>query len=174
MPGPLSLSTRSTAATTKQAPPSKSFSEALPERLYLQPIRSGPYSYHKVNVAAMRANQQSLLNWMRRALSIRRNQRAFGRGELAILPSPETILAYVRSLPREVVAVVNNLSPQEEIVSFALDDVASSCSWLRGAAVLHATDLFTRRRILLSEAAPMRLRLPPHGHVWLSVKPATR
>ena len=74
-----------------------SFSRADPGSLVLPPIMDPLYGYQAVNVEAQSRDPYSLLNWMRRMLSIRRQQQAFGRGSLRLLvPSNRRILAYVR------------------------------------------------------------------------------
>src|SRR6202008_3260879 len=61
------------------------FSNADPQRLYLQPIMDPIYGYQAVNVEAQQREPSSLLNWMRRMLTVRKGVKAFGRGTLTFL-----------------------------------------------------------------------------------------
>jgi hypothetical protein len=54
----------------------------------------------------------SLLNWMRRMITVRKRHTAFGRGEMTLLyPRNRKILAYLREHEDETVLCVANLSP---------------------------------------------------------------
>src|ERR1043165_5749843 len=73
------------------------FSRADPAILVLPPLMDPLYGYQSVNVEAQARDPHSLLNWMRRMLSIRKRCKAFGRGTLKLLyPSNRAILAYMR------------------------------------------------------------------------------
>ncbi len=56
------------------------FSRADPQRLVLPPIMDPLYGYQTVNVEAQSHDPHSLLNWTRRMLAVRKQQKAFGRG----------------------------------------------------------------------------------------------
>ena len=61
------------------------FSKADPARLVLPPIQDPLDGFQAVNVEAQARYPNSLLNWMRRMLAVRRRTRAFGRGEMSLL-----------------------------------------------------------------------------------------
>jgi len=62
------------------------FSRAPQSQLYLPPIAHGDYGFRKVNVAAQRADPQSLMNWLRNTLRLRASySRTFGRGVCSML-----------------------------------------------------------------------------------------
>ena len=73
------------------------FSRADPAKLVLPPILDPLYGYQTINVEAQARDPHSLLNWMRRLLAVRSQQKAFGRGspEDAHAEQP-TDLAYLR------------------------------------------------------------------------------
>ncbi len=74
------------------------FSRTDPARLVLPPIMDAQYGYQALNVEAQNADPYSLLNWMRKLLSIRKQYQAFGRGSLRLLyPSNRKIFAYIRA-----------------------------------------------------------------------------
>jgi maltose alpha-D-glucosyltransferase/alpha-amylase len=88
------------------------FSRADPQALYLPLVIDPIYHYQAINVEAQRGGASSLLNWMRRLISIRKRYPVFGRGAIEFLhPENQTVLAYLRCHPdQETILVVNNLS----------------------------------------------------------------
>ncbi len=87
------------------------FSRADPARLYLPPIMDPVYGYRAVNVEAQARSPSSLLNWMRRIISVRRSRKTFGRGSLRFLyPANRKVLAYLREYEGEAILCVANLS----------------------------------------------------------------
>ncbi|MFN8094372.1 MAG: maltose alpha-D-glucosyltransferase [Vicinamibacteria bacterium] len=103
------------------------FSSADPERLY-QPIISNPvYGYQAVNVESQRRQENSLLNWTRRIIQVRRSSRVFGRGSIEFLrPANHRVLAYLRRLDAETVLVVNNLAGTAQAVELDLRSLAGA------------------------------------------------
>ena len=92
------------------------FSRADPASLVLPPIMDPLYGFQTVNVESQARDPHSLLNWTRRMLSIRKQQKAFGRGTLKMLaPSNRRILAYIREFTgvdgkHELILCVANVS----------------------------------------------------------------
>ncbi|WP_404361892.1 maltose alpha-D-glucosyltransferase [Marinobacter sp.] len=75
------------------------FSRADPARLVLPPIMDPLYGFQSVNVEAQMGDPHSLLNSMRRMLTVRGQHRAFSRGSMRMLyPANRNILAYMREL----------------------------------------------------------------------------
>ena len=75
------------------------FSRADTARLFAPPIVDPVYGYQAVNVEALERSPFSLLNWMKRLITLRRQHRVFGRGTLEFVPcSNRKVLAYVRRL----------------------------------------------------------------------------
>ena len=73
------------------------FSRADPSRLVLPPIMDALYGFEAVNVEAQTSDRHSLLNWTRRAIAVRRQYQAFGRGSFRLLyPKNRKVLAYLR------------------------------------------------------------------------------
>ena len=64
------------------------FSKADPARLVLPPIQDPLYGFQAVNVEAQARSPNSLLNWMRRMIAVRKQHPAFGRGSIARVPVP--------------------------------------------------------------------------------------
>jgi maltose alpha-D-glucosyltransferase / alpha-amylase len=122
------------------------FSDAA--QTYTPVIDDETYGYRAVNVAASLADESSLLNWLRKALSIRRGHPAFGRGHAEFLhPSDPALLAFTLTYELDRVLVVANLSDTARPV-----DIPS-----RGA------DLFRS-----AKSMGERFVLEPYGFRWIS------
>jgi len=137
------------------------FSSADPERLY-QPIISNPvYGYQAVNVESQRRQDNSLLNWTRRLIQVRRSSRVFGRGSIEFLrPANHRVLAYVRRLGDETVLVVNNLAGSAQAVE--LD--------LRGLAGAIPIEMFGRSLFPRVGERPYVMTLGPYDFFWFRLR----
>jgi maltose alpha-D-glucosyltransferase/alpha-amylase len=142
------------------------FSRGDPAGLYLPPLMDPVYGYQAVNVEAQTGNQSSLLNWMRRLITVRQSTKVFGRGKLTFLyPTNRRVLAYLRQHEQETVLCVANLarSPQ----SFSLD--------LTAFKTLVPVEMFGRAAFPLISEAPYELSLPGHSFYWFALEsPETR
>ncbi|MGE5859104.1 MAG: maltose alpha-D-glucosyltransferase, partial [Ignavibacteria bacterium] len=97
------------------------FSNANPQKLFLPVIIDPEYHYEALNVEVHQGNLSSLLWWMKRAISVRKNYKAFGRGTLEFLsPSNPKVLAFLRKYEEEVILVVANLSRFSQVVELDL------------------------------------------------------
>jgi maltose alpha-D-glucosyltransferase/alpha-amylase len=117
------LGDRDTVRTPMQwtADRNAGFSRAEPARLYLPPIMDPVYGYESVNVEAQSRSAGSLLNWMKRIISVRKAHRAFGRGTLEFLhPGNRKILAYLREHEDEAILCIANLSRSAQPVELDL------------------------------------------------------
>jgi maltose alpha-D-glucosyltransferase / alpha-amylase len=99
------------------------FSRADPQRLYLPPIMDANFGYQTINVEAQQRDPSSLLNWMRRMISVRKLQPAFGRGELTFLyPNNRKVLAFMRQHADLKLLCVFNLSRSAQAVELDLSE----------------------------------------------------
>lgn len=138
------------------------FSRADPQRLVLPPIMDPLYGYQTVNVEAQSHDPHSLLNWNRRLLAVRKQQKAFGRGTLKMLtPSNRRILAYIREYTdaegnTEIVLCVANVSRAAQAAELDLAPYADKVpvEMLGGSAFPPIGQL------------PFLLTLPPYGFYW--------
>jgi len=138
------------------------FSRADPQRLVLPPIMDPLYGYQTVNVEAQSHDPHSLLNWNRRLLAVRKQQKAFGRGTLKMLtPSNRRILAYLREYTdaegnTEIVLCVANVSRAAQAAELELSAYADKVpvEMLGGSAFPPIGQL------------PFLLTLPPYGFYW--------
>lgn len=138
------------------------FSRADPQRLVLPPIMDPLYGYQTVNVEAQSHDPHSLLNWTRRMLAVRKQQKAFGRGSLRTLtPSNRRILAYIREYTdadgnTEVILCVANVSRAAQAAELELSQFADKVpvEMLGGSAFPPIGQL------------PFLLTLPPYAFYW--------
>ncbi|MGZ4959892.1 MAG: maltose alpha-D-glucosyltransferase, partial [Methylomonas sp.] len=133
------------------------FSCADPQRLYLPPIMDAVYGYASVNAEAQLRDRASLLNWMQRILALRKNHRAFGRGELVFLhPGNRKILAYFRKYADDIILCVANLSRAAQAVELDL-------SAYKGCVPV---ELMGRTPFPPIGELPYLLTLPGHNFYW--------
>ena len=138
------------------------FSRANPQQLYLPPIMDPVYGFQAVNVEAQNTEASSLLNWMRRMISVRKQHPAFGRGTLTILlPQNRKILAYVREHENERILCVVNLSRAAQAVELDLSDY-------RGAVPV---ELAGNAAFPPIGTLPYMLTLPAYGFFWFLLAP---
>jgi maltose alpha-D-glucosyltransferase/alpha-amylase len=138
--------------------PNAGFSEyARSERLYA-PVLHGEYSPQRVNVAAQRADSDSLFNLIRRMIATRKQHPAFGRGDFhwAVYDNP-AIAAYLRAEAREQLLIVQNLSasPQSAILKVPRCWSDAPLELLSGKAVPPPQE------------GQMAFSLQPYQYLWL-------
>jgi maltose alpha-D-glucosyltransferase/alpha-amylase len=134
------------------------FSRAAPQRLYLPVLMDPIYGYQAVNVESQEKDPSSLLNWMRRMITIRKNHKAFGRGTLTFLyPRDRRILAFLRQHENERILCVNNLGRSARAVELDL-------SGFRGLTPVELSGQSAFRGI---SHLPYVLTLPAYGFYWL-------
>jgi alpha-glucosidase len=78
--------------------------------------------YRSLNVQAQAADPDSLLNWYRRLIALRRSERALRGGRMVMLdPGNASVLTYARiSADGEAVIVALNMSPRPQTLSLEL------------------------------------------------------
>ncbi|MGH6634701.1 MAG: maltose alpha-D-glucosyltransferase [Gammaproteobacteria bacterium] len=153
------LGDRNSVRTPMQWSPDRNggFSQADPQRLYLPPIMDPVYGYQAVNVEAQRRDPSSLLNWMRRLLTVRKAHKTFGRGTLAFsYPGNRKILAYLRELDGETILCVANLARSAQPVEL---DLAA----YQGRVPV---EMLGRTSFPPIGAVPYLLTLPGYGFYW--------
>ncbi|HEX4214220.1 MAG TPA: maltose alpha-D-glucosyltransferase [Candidatus Dormibacteraeota bacterium] len=137
------------------------FSAANRQRLFLPVILDPEYHYEAVNVAIQEANPQSLLNWMRRLISMRKKYSAFGRGSFRLLaPDNRRMLAFMREHGEEQILVIANLS---RFPQFAHLD-------LSGFAGLTPVEMFGHTEFPTINQDPYLFTLGPHGFYWFALQ----
>jgi maltose alpha-D-glucosyltransferase / alpha-amylase len=141
------------------------FSKADPAQLFLPVVADAVYGYQSINVEAQKPVSHSLLNWMRRMISIRKQHKVFGRGTLEFLnPANEKILAYLRSYENETVLMVHNLAESAQPLELDLGRFKGTVP----------VELFGESRFPEIGERPYVLTVGPYGFYWLNLPGAPR
>jgi len=139
------------------------FSKANPQKLYLPVIIDPSYHYELLNVDIKEHNYSSLLWWIRRALAVRKNYKAFGSGALEFIGNDNhKILAYTRMYGDEIILVVANLSRFSQATELNLAKYAGHTPY----------EMFHQSPFPLIKETPYTVTLGPYGYFWLSLKPS--
>ncbi|KAF1054639.1 MAG: Trehalose synthase/amylase TreS [Stenotrophomonas maltophilia] len=146
------------------------FSRADPASLVLPPIMDPLYGYQTINVEAQSRDAHSLLNWMRRMLAVRKQQKAFGRGSLKMLaPHNRRILAYLREYRHadghtDSILCVANLSRAAQAVELDLSAYADKVP----------VEMIGGEPFPPIGQLSYLLTLPPYGFYWFYLAEAAR
>ena len=140
------------------------FSRADPASLTLPPIQDPLYGFSAVNVEAQERDRHSLLNWVKRALAVRKRHQAFGRGTQTFLrPANRRILAYLRQHPiedgSETILCVANLGRNAQAVELDLHEFEG----------LTPVELSGGEAFPAIGQLPYLLTLPPYGFLWFEL-----
>ena len=136
------------------------FSDADPHRLVLPLIVSERFHHQTNNVASQQQSPNSLLNWMRRRIALRRLHPVFGRGDMTIVDCPNrAIFAFVRCWREERMLVLANLSRFVQHGSLDLSQYAD----------LVPIEIFGRNRFPGIDGARYPVMLGPHEAMWLKL-----
>ncbi len=99
------------------------FSESNPHKLYLPVILDPDYHYESVNVEMQNANTSSLLWWMKRIISKRKQYKALSWGNLKFIACANPkILAFTRTYEDQTILVVANLSRYTQPLELDLEE----------------------------------------------------
>jgi len=137
------------------------FSRADPARLFAPPVQDPVYGYQAINVEAQERHPFSLLNWMKRVVSLRRQHPVFGRGSLEFVSVPNRkILAFLRRDARETILIVVNLSR-------AVQPAALDLSEFTGLLPVEMSGLTEFPRV---GDQPYFLTLGPYAVYWFTLR----
>jgi maltose alpha-D-glucosyltransferase/alpha-amylase len=136
------------------------FSAAPTESLYSTLIDEGEFGYSQINVRSQKQDPNSLLNWIRNCLEIRRQNPGFSRGDLYILPcNNKSILAFLRESEHQILLILHNLSPETQ--RFTLD--------LSRFSGFDLVDLFQNEEAVLISSPEYHFELSPRTYQWLNL-----
>ncbi|MCA9471700.1 MAG: maltose alpha-D-glucosyltransferase [Nitrospirales bacterium] len=139
------------------------FSRANPHKLYLPIIIDPEYHYEAVNVELQQNNAQSLLWWMKRMLSIRKQFKVFGRGSIHFLhPANRKVIVYLRQYGEELVLIAANLSRYAQCVELDL-------SKYKGRVPI---SVFGKTKFPPIGDLPYFLTLSGHTFYWFQLQPS--
>jgi maltose alpha-D-glucosyltransferase/alpha-amylase len=159
------LGDRDAVRTPMQWTPDRNagFSTCDPGRIYLPVLMDPVYGYQALNVEAQQASSQSLLNWTRRMIQVRREHPAFGLGDFTELGSSNpSVLAYLRNYADggdDLVICVNNMSRFPQPVELDLSEHAGGIP----------VELTGGVRFPPIGELPYLLTLPGHGFYWFKI-----
>ncbi len=140
------------------------FSNANPQKLYLPVILDPEYNYEALNVEVQRSNTSSLFWFMKRILNMRKQFKAFGRGDIKFLnvENPK-ILAFTRSYEKETILVVVNLSKYSQPAEIDLSDYKSYVP----------VEVFSKNRFpAIRTDDPYFLTMSPFAYHWFELEKA--
>ena len=155
----LSLPERHSVRTPMQwsAQHNGGYSSASPDRLVRPVITEGEFGTARVNVADQQRDPDSLLNWLHRAIGIRRGCPELGWGTCRPLPGPECVVVLESELRGSHLVSLHNLGPTPCHARLELDGDGE------------VIELFSNREY----GAPRRLdhlELDAYGYRWLRVR----
>lgn len=132
------------------------FSTAPGSKLVQKPIETGPFSFKSVNVEDQKADPDSLLNRIKRLITVRRQTKIFGRGRpIRIKCEHEAVFAHGLEDGNEALFLIHNLCGDP--VTMPLDIADKDAKTL--------TDLFSEKPVQREELEA--LALEPYGYRWL-------
>jgi maltose alpha-D-glucosyltransferase/alpha-amylase len=138
------------------------FSRADFAQLYAPPLMDPVYGYQAVNVEAQLRTPSSLLRWLKRFISLRKEHPVFGQGTYEPLsPSNDRVFAHVRRYEEDIVLCVHNLARSAQAVEL---DLAA----YKGR---QPEEVFGRTRFPAIGDLPYLLTLAPRGFFWFVLQP---
>ncbi|MDP4174902.1 MAG: maltose alpha-D-glucosyltransferase [Bacteroidota bacterium] len=137
------------------------FSDTNPQRLYLPVIIDPEYHYEAINVEVQQRNNTSLLWWMRRAITVRKSYKAFGRGILEfIMPKNPKVLAFLRKYEEEIILVVVNLSRFSQVAELDMSKYSGYTP----------VEAFSMNLFPVFKDSSYMLTMNPYDYYWFVLK----
>jgi maltose alpha-D-glucosyltransferase/alpha-amylase len=136
------------------------FSRADPARLFAPPVMDPVYGYQGINVEAQERWPSSMLNWMRRMLTLRRQHSTLGRGTFEpVATDNRRVLAFLREDSQQQILVVANMARTAQPVHLDLQRFQGR----------HPVELIGNTELPRVTADPYFLTLAPHGFFWFQL-----
>lgn len=140
------------------------FSTAPEAELPRRPVRDGPFGYRSLNVERQRGDPDSLLNWMERAIRVRKEWPAFGWGAWELLEAgDDAVLAHFAIWDGACVLAVHNFADRPARVAARLPGNAAGARWRH---------LFGPRDDEVPEIreGELSLELPAYAYHWFGAR----
>ncbi len=142
--------------------PDGGFSEAAPADFWAALIDDQTYGYQKVNVAAQRADPNSLFYSMKHFIATRRSHAVLGWGRCDFLSlENKAVLAYFRRSDEARMLIVCNLSDQPQNVTLPLPAEVG----------ITPHDVLSDTSLASIKEADYPLSLQPYQYYWLNIYP---
>jgi maltose alpha-D-glucosyltransferase/alpha-amylase len=136
------------------------FSRADFAQLYAPPLMDPVYGYQAVNVEAQLRTPTSLLRWLKRFISLRKEHPVFGLGTYEPLtPSNPKVFAHVRRWEDDIVLCVHNLARSAQFVELDLGEFEGH----------RPIELFGRTQFPPIGELSYLLTLAPRGFYWFQL-----
>jgi maltose alpha-D-glucosyltransferase/alpha-amylase len=136
------------------------FSAANPQQLYLPVITDPIYRYEYVNVQNQLENSSSLIWWIRNAIAMRKRLNLFGQGDMKFIETNNNkVLSFIRSLGKQRVVVVANLSQFSQAATLNLSEYRD-CD---------VTEVFSQNRFRNVGSGEYFITLGPYGYYWFQL-----
>ncbi|MEY2434789.1 MAG: maltose alpha-D-glucosyltransferase / alpha-amylase [Acidimicrobiaceae bacterium] len=137
------------------------FSRADFAQLYLPPLMDPVYGYQAVNVEAQLRQPNSLLRWLRRLITLRKQHPVFGLGTYESLrPENPRIFAHLRTYEDDIVLCVHNLARSAQAVELDLS------RWEGMTPV----EMFGQTPFPRIGELPYLLTMAPRGFFWFQLR----
>jgi maltose alpha-D-glucosyltransferase/alpha-amylase len=138
------------------------FSTASPEQLIRPVIDKGPFQYKNINVAAQRRDPNLLLNWIERAIRLRKEYPEFGWGDWRILDTDDAaVFAHSCQWKNRTIFAVHNLSSEVREIELDLRDYKDQ----------HILDLLGDHQATPIQDDSYHIELEEYGYRWLRLTP---
>ena len=136
------------------------FSRADFAQLYAPPLMDPVYGFQAVNVEAQLRTPTSMLRWVHRFVSLRKEHPVFGFGTYEpIEPSNSRIFAHLRRFEDDLVLCVHNLARSAQAVELDLSEYEGR----------YPVELFGRSRFPRIGQLPYLLTLGSRGFYWFAL-----
>jgi maltose alpha-D-glucosyltransferase/alpha-amylase len=140
------------------ASPNAGFSSADADQLYAPVIQNEVYGYQQVNVAAQRNDPDSLLNFMKKLIRLRKENPAFALGDFHWLNVTQpAVVAFARSDQAQTLVALHNLSNQP----ISIETTVANCTGT-------ARDLWQDSPLASAQDGQLLLTLQPYQFIWLN------
>ena len=153
----LSIKGRGSVRTLMQWTSQKNggFSEASEDKLVRPTIKEGPFGYLKNNVNGQHKKGNSFLNWIMRAINLRKESPEFGHGKWETIEvENDAVLALCTKSEKGVGLTLHNFSEEEVKVRINIEDSEN------------LAEFFQNQNYNDSDLEKMEFRLSPYGYRW--------
>jgi maltose alpha-D-glucosyltransferase/alpha-amylase len=140
--------------------PNAGFSKADPDHLYSPFITGPPYGLQWVNVAAQRADPNSLWHTVRRMVAVRKANPVFCCSGIAwVETGTDAVAAYWREGKGGRLLILNNLTDTSQEIGVSTGEVPTRV----------ARDLLSNAELPLTQSGHLSMVLEPYQYRWLSL-----
>jgi maltose alpha-D-glucosyltransferase / alpha-amylase len=155
----LDLEGRNAVRTPMQwsAEPYAGFSTVEPHELARDLVKDGPYSYQKLNVAQEQEDPDSLLNWMKKLIKVRKEHPVLGCGSCHMISADHKQVMAARTDSDEATMVtLHNLGKRPCEVQIHLEEGDPP----------DLTPIFGNAKSYTIEGRAVTVQLPGYGYQW--------